>query len=124
MIPRRTTQYHHPAGPSGGEEGQFVRNPLRKLSGSVAVMAVLSVLSWAMAGVSADAATVTPAITPYTVTATTAISNRPDSGDHGDWALDTFSRTASATLVSQVALSNCGGATGTGACYHWTCFFH
>lgn len=66
----------------------------------------------------ANAATTT--VTPYTSTASTAISNRPDSGDHGNWALDTFTRTASVSLLSEVALSNCGGATGTGHCYHWT----
>lgn len=79
-----------------------------------------------VAGFAATAsASAKPAVKSYTATAVTAITNRPDSGDHGDWALDgsakaPLERTASVTLVSEVALSYCGGSTGTGHCYHWT----
>lgn len=79
-----------------------------------------------VAGFAATAsASAKPAVKSYTTTAVTAITNRPDSGDHGDWALDgsakaPLERTASVTLVSEVALPYCGGSTGTGHCYHWT----
>lgn len=89
----------------------------RKLltAASVAVAAVALPVA-AVTAASASTATVTP----YTSTAVTHVSGRPDSGDHGNWALDAFSRTASVTLQSEVALSYCGGSTGTGHCYHWT----
>jgi len=66
------------------------------------------------------AASASASVTPYASTASTAISNRPDSGVHGNWADDNFTRTATVNLVSEVALSYCGGTTGTGHCYHWT----
>jgi len=56
---------------------------------------------------------------PAPVSASTAISNRPDSGNNGDWALDNFTRTVTITLVGEVAQSNCGGPTATGHCYLW-----
>lgn len=62
----------------------------------------------------------TPSITPYTVSAATSVRNRPDSGVSGNWALDNFLRDATVRLVSEVALSYCGGSTSTGHCYHWT----
>jgi hypothetical protein len=79
----------------------------------------------AATGVAGAASAATAAVKSYTSTATTSITNRPDSGDHGNWALDgtqgaPLKRTASVTLVSEVALSYCGGASGTGHCYHWT----
>jgi hypothetical protein len=66
----------------------------------------------------ASAATARPAVKSYTVTAVTKLSDRPDSGVHGNWADDTFTRTAHLTLVSQVASSYCAGKTSH--CYHWT----
>lgn len=58
-------------------------------------------------------------VRPSTVApATTTISNRPDSGNNGNWALDNFTRTASITLVGEVAASNCP-ASSTGHCYLW-----
>lgn len=68
----------------------------------------------------AAAAAASTGVTSYTVTAHTKISGRPDSGDHGTWANDAMTRTASVRLVSEVALSYCGGSTPTGHCYHWT----
>ncbi len=66
------------------------------------------------------AAAATPSATPQTViTASTAVSNRPDSGVQGNnWALDTFTRVASVKLVGEVANTNCPG-TDTGHCYLW-----
>lgn len=53
--------------------------------------------------------------------ATTKITNRPDSGVWGpEWAVDNFTRKATVTLQQEVPLSNCGGASGTGHCYLWT----
>jgi hypothetical protein len=52
------------------------------------------------------------------VTASTAITNRPDSGAHGDWAQDNFTRAATVKLVGQVGAENCPG-TDTGFCYLW-----
>jgi hypothetical protein len=85
-------------------------------AGAVAAATVVT----GTAGAASAVTSAIPAITSYTATAATSVSNRPDSGDHGDWAYDTFRRTASVTLVSEVALSYCGGSTGTGHCYHWT----
>ena len=66
------------------------------------------------------AAAATPSATPHAViTASTAVSNRPDSGVQGNnWALDTFKRVASVKLVGEVANTNCPG-TDTGHCYLW-----
>lgn len=91
---------------------------LRSIIRAAAAAAIAGALS--LAAVSTAGATTRPAVKSYTSTAVTALSNRPDSGDHGDWALDSFTRTAKVTLVSEVALSYCGGSTGTGHCYHWT----
>lgn len=100
-----------------------MRNPLSTIPGRAAAAGLTALLAIGVAASSAGAATAS--VTPYTATATTSITARPDSGDHGDWALDgtkasPLKRTASVTLVSEVALSNCGGSTGTGHCYHWT----
>jgi hypothetical protein len=74
------------------------------------------------AGLAATSASATarPAVKSYTSTAVTKVSDRPDSGDHGNWANDTLVRSASVTLASEVALSYCGGSAPTGHCYHWT----
>ncbi|MHB1594442.1 MAG: hypothetical protein ACYCO9_00965 [Streptosporangiaceae bacterium] len=56
-----------------------------------------------------------------TVTATTAVSNRPESPK---WAYDTFNRHASVTRTGEVALSYCGGTTVTGHCYSYTGAIH
>lgn len=47
--------------------------------------------------------------------ATTAMSNRDDSGDGGNWALDTITRTASVSLKAPASVSNCGAGATT--CY-------
>lgn len=46
---------------------------------------------------------------PPSATASTSVSNDPDSGNNGTWATDTFVRTASVNRVGQVASSNCAG---------------
>lgn len=54
-------------------------------------------------------------------TAVTHLTNRPDSGAHGNtWALDTLTRTATIHRVAAVALSHCGGHSNTGFCYEFT----
>lgn len=66
-------------------------------------------------GTSAAQATTPPA----TVTASTAITQRPDGGDNGNWAQDNYTRVATIHRTGQVGLSNCPGST-TGKCYAWT----
>ena len=45
-----------------------------------------------------------------TVTGTTSLTNRNDSGNHGDWATDTVSRTISVTRNGAVEASKCGAS--------------
>ena len=53
-----------------------------------------------------------------TITGSTAITNRPDGGAHGnDWANDNFTRNAQVTNQGAVPASNCGGNS---PCYFWT----
>jgi hypothetical protein len=52
------------------------------------------------------------------VTALSNLTNRPDSGLHGDWAIDTMARTVSITKQGAVPASNCG--TGQTKCYFYT----
>lgn len=53
------------------------------------------------------------------ITATTTLTNRPDSGVQGNnWASDNYTRVASIKLVGQVANGNCP-VTSTGDCYLW-----
>lgn len=53
-----------------------------------------------------------------TLTAATAVSDRADSGVHGNWATDSFTRTLSVTRHSEVETSNCGG--GVNHCWFYT----
>jgi len=83
--------------------------------------AITALAAFAALGAAALTATASAAVTGYTVHAVTAITSRPDSGAHGnDWADDAFTRTAHLYFHGEVALSNCGGSTGTGHCYRWT----
>jgi hypothetical protein len=84
---------------------------------AAAALAAAGAGTLSMIGDAAHAATAS--ITPYTVTAATGITGRPDSGGHGYWALDSMTRTASVSLAAEVALSYCGGHTSTGHCYRW-----
>jgi hypothetical protein len=55
------------------------------------------------------------------ISATTSVTNRPDSSAHSQiWADDAFSRHATVRLLGEVSLSNCGGSTPTGHCYRWS----
>jgi hypothetical protein len=92
---------------------------------SVTAAAGAAVLAVGMAGAAGAATAVPTAVKSYTVSASTSITGRPDSGLNGYWATDgtqaaPLRRAASLTLQSEVALSLCGGHTGTGHCYHWT----
>lgn len=44
------------------------------------------------------------------VTAMSSLTNRPDSGGHGDWATDTLTRNVSITRASAVDADKCGAA--------------
>lgn len=60
----------------------------------------------------------TAAQAAVTVTATTHMTNHPDSGNHGDWATDTFDRSASVTPGGlQVGNTDCGTLV---PCYKYT----
>ncbi len=57
-----------------------------------------------------------PAI--LTVSAQTSVSDRQDSGNHDDWAVDAFIRTVSITRHSAVDVSDCG--SGAVDCWFYT----
>jgi hypothetical protein len=60
-----------------------------------------------------------PASAATNVTVTTTFHAHPDSGNHGDWADDDFTRVASVTYVSvDPTLTDCG-STAT-ACFKWS----
>jgi hypothetical protein len=59
------------------------------------------------------------AATPVTATAATHLTQRPDSGYSGNWALDNMQRTASVTLGDAVTPATDCGATAT-TCYAYT----
>lgn len=59
--------------------------------------------------------TVTP---PSSATATTSVSDRDDSGNHGNWATDAFTRTVTVNRKNAADVSNCGG--GAVVCYFYT----
>jgi hypothetical protein len=85
----------------------------KSLAATIATSATIVAMTAASASAMTHAATATP------IQAVTQIANRPDSGVQGNnWALDTFTRTATITLVSEVAASNCPGSD-TGHCYLW-----
>ena len=55
---------------------------------------------------------------PLSVTASTAVTARDDSGSHGNWATDAFTRTVTVTRHGAAPASDCGsGATG---CWFYT----
>lgn len=63
----------------------------------------------------APVATSSVTYTPTTATATSTLVDHPDSGNGGNWAVDSITRTASVTLKGAAPVSNCGGAATT--CY-------
>jgi hypothetical protein len=52
------------------------------------------------------------------VTALSNLTNRPDSGLHGDWAVDTFVRNVAITKQGAAPASNCGA--GATSCFFYT----
>jgi hypothetical protein len=85
------------------------------------LIAVAGACVAALAVAGAANASARPAVQPHAstpVTATTMITNRPDSGAHGDWATDSFSRVATIRLAGQVGVEHCPGSD-TGHCYLW-----
>lgn len=53
----------------------------------------------------------------YMRTATTKVTNDPDSGGNGNWAIDSFTRTVTVRRVGEVAVTNC--PAGAEVCYLW-----
>lgn len=87
------------------------------ISASAAAAAIVGGLNYA-APAQAATATFRP-VASAPVTATTSLTNRPDSGFAGNnWATDKLTRVAKAHLVAEVDVSNCPG-TDTGHCYLW-----
>ena len=80
------------------------------IAAGAATAAIIPVL--AATGPVASAATSTS-----TYSATTTLTNRPDSGINGDWALDSISRTATIIRHGTVSANNCGGIS---PCYLWS----
>ena len=59
-----------------------------------------------------------PGPSDLSVTATTSVSGRDDSGGDGNWATDAMVRTITITRHEAAAVSNCGG--GVAACWFYT----
>jgi hypothetical protein len=59
---------------------------------------------------------------PVTASAQTDIANDADSGNHGNWAVDTLTRQVTVTRHGQAAVSDCGGTATNGitACWYYT----
>lgn len=55
---------------------------------------------------------------PVTVSASTSVSGRDDSGNNGNWATDAMVRDITVTRHSAVAVANCGG--GVTECWYYT----
>jgi hypothetical protein len=51
--------------------------------------------------------------------ATTLVTDDPDSGNHGSWATDTLTRQMTITLQDAVSVGHCGGGAVT-SCYYYT----
>jgi Ricin-type beta-trefoil lectin domain len=78
-------------------------------------LAGIALLGASLAGV---ALTTGPASAAGNVTATTTFHAHPDSGNHGTWADDDFTRTAILTYVGiDPTLTNCGATATT--CFDW-----
>lgn len=87
-----------------------MRTPLRAVLAAIPAIALLTLPPLASAGTAA------PPV-GQTLHASTAISNRPDSGTAGDnWALDAFTRTATITFRGSAPVADCGGIS---PCYHF-----
>jgi hypothetical protein len=71
---------------------------MRKLI--AAAGAAIAILGTALAAAGPASAKVAPRVTSTTVTASTHITGRPDSGGNGNWATDSMTRTLKVTHVS------------------------
>jgi hypothetical protein len=58
--------------------------------------------------------------TTTSFTASTAVSNRSDSGGYGTWAMDSFTRNATIVFRGLVVQSHCQGIAPGNSCYSWT----
>ena len=58
---------------------------------------------------------------PVTASAVTAVSDLVDVGNHGNWAVDTLTRTMTVTLHGAVSVYHCGGSPVNGItnCYYY-----
>lgn len=56
---------------------------------------------------------------PVTASAQTDITSDADSGNHGNWAVDTLTRQVTVTRHGQAAVSNCGGTATNGITTCW-----
>jgi hypothetical protein len=82
--------------------------------------ATLAVAGAAVVPLAVGASAASAATKPAAITATTTITNRPDSGtqNRNTWAPDKYTRVATIQRVGEVAASNCPN-TDTGHCYVW-----
>jgi hypothetical protein len=85
---------------------------------TAATAATAAILAPVLLASTASAATNHRHGVQHTYTAVTRLSHRSDSGGNGNWALDTFTRTAKVVLRGTAPLSDCGVASG--ACYAYT----
>jgi hypothetical protein len=87
----------------------------------ITAVAGAAVLAAAFTAATAGAS-VAPSVTTFT--ASTKVTNHPDSNaqDGTNWALDNFTRTAAIHRVSQEPVRDCvaTGTTGTGTCWFYT----
>lgn len=85
-------------------------------------------ISWNQTGTPGDTGATGPqgpagaSYAPVTAVAVTSVTNDPDSGNHGTWATDTFTRSMTVTRHGAVAVSDCGGTAtnGIAACWYYT----
>jgi hypothetical protein len=91
---------------------------LSKLAKVLAAPMIIGVLG---IPVVANAATQVPAngARHVTATANTHLTNHPDSGYNGTWAVDNLQRTATITLLGTAPSSRCQGNNSNQACYEY-----
>jgi hypothetical protein len=119
-------QQHGPSQVSFNQNGGNVTDEVTVALGSGAV----SIFNFAgsvdvvvdLAGYYSPISVSAPLSGPVTATASTAVSNRSDSGAHGTWAKDAFTRAVTITRHDPVSVSNCGGnaTNGVTSCFYYT----
>jgi hypothetical protein len=86
---------------------------------TLVMAAVAGTLAFGASAAGASTVPVKHALASTPITATTTLTNRPDSGVQGNnWALDNFTRIVTIKLVGTEPVSDCPG-TDTGFCYGW-----